>query len=386
MSAAPSAHPKGRYHLSPRASLRLHRYTTLPLLSSLTKSIPCNGIDLLTLDAILVGENKIDQIFFEQRGNPAGSEGNVVGITVEGKDEANGDLHVMPGVLKRLEDTYRDSECSRASTGSKSGNMAGEDPKNMIDGNYGNGVAYRNGHSAMNGNHGNGLPASAAGPQVGVAPEIEERLGLPPEIEHITFGYLPLSTVIVRLVQETFNGLTEVINEMSDLQVSQSSHHTPANNLDPHINGNGIVHNSQANVQKKLRILNFAQDRRAQFIKILVLSQWSRQADAISKVIDLKVWLDGQKRIYDDASVWMGELKRILAPLKMPNPDLKNALEALSLGKASWLPDVRIVKEYLLNFPSADGKNSLATYHRNLCLRKKYSKLFETLIRYSQSG
>ena len=275
----------------------------------------------------------------------------MVGITVEGKKEANGDLHVMPGVLKRLEDKHRDSECIRASTGSRSGNMAGEDPRKTVEANYGNGAAYMNGHSETNGNYVNGLPAGATDSQISMAPETRERRGqLPPEIEHITFGYLPLSTLIIRLVQETYNGLNEVINEMSDLQVSQSTHNLSASHLEPHINGNGTIHNSQANVQKKLRILNFAQDRRAQFIKILVLSQWSRQADAISKVIDLKVWLDGQKRIHDEASVWMGELKRILAPLKMSNPDLKTALEALSLGKASWLPDVRTLNECLCIF------------------------------------
>lgn len=264
---------------------------------------------------------------------------------VERKEEADGDPRVMPGVLKRLEENHGDSECSKASTGSKSGNMAGGDPKKTMEENYGNGVAYMNGHSEINGNYVNGLSAGATGSQVNMASGIGERMGqLPPEIEHITFGYLPLSKLITRLVQETFNGLNEVISEMSDLQVSQSTQNSPANNLDPHVNGNGVVHNSQANVQKKLRILNFAQDRRAQFIKILVLSQWSRQADAISKVIDLKVWLDGQKRVYDEASVWMGELKRILAPLKMPNPDLETALEVLSLGKASWLPDVRTLK------------------------------------------
>lgn len=311
----------------------------------------------------------------------------MVGIKVEGKVEADGDLHVMPGVLKRSEDNHRDSECSRVSTGFKSGNMAGEDPKKTMEGNYGNGVAYMNGHSGSNGNYVNGLPAGATDAQVSAAPEIGERMAqLPPEIEHITFGYLPLSRLIIRLVQETFNGLDEVINEMSDLQVTQSTQNAPANNLDPHINGNGIVHNSQANVQKKLRILNFAQDRRAQFIKILVLSQWSRQADAISKVIDLKVWLDGQVRIYDDASGWMGELKRVLAPLKMPNPDLKTALEALSLGKASWLPDVRTLKESLLVISSTDGKNSLATYHQNLYLPRKYSELSGTSIRYFRFG
>ncbi|KAL8767529.1 MAG: hypothetical protein Q9209_005993 [Squamulea sp. 1 TL-2023] len=150
---------------------------------------------------------------------------------------------------------------------------------------------------------------------------------LPPEIAHITEGYLPLSQLVIRLVQETFNGMTEVINQMSEMQMPQT-------------NGSILVNPSQGNVQKKVRLLEFAQDRKARFIKILVLSQWSRRAESISKVIDLKAWLDVQRGLYDGACSWIGELKRIMALERMPNPDLKTALEALSLGKAPGLPDL----------------------------------------------
>ncbi|KAL8728136.1 MAG: hypothetical protein Q9166_005586 [cf. Caloplaca sp. 2 TL-2023] len=153
---------------------------------------------------------------------------------------------------------------------------------------------------------------------------------LPPEIEHITLGYLPLSVLITRLIQDTFNGMTEVINGMSELQIPQMNGSTPANP-------------SQVSVQKKLSLLDFAQDRRAKFIKILVLSQWSRQVEAIRRVIDMKIWLDNQRNLYDGtygACNWIGELKRIMALERIPNPDLKTALEALSLGKAPGLPDL----------------------------------------------
>ncbi|KAL8781105.1 MAG: hypothetical protein Q9213_006163 [Squamulea squamosa] len=150
---------------------------------------------------------------------------------------------------------------------------------------------------------------------------------LPPEIVHITEGYLPLSHLIMRLVQETFNGMTELINQMFEMQMPQT-------------NGSILVNPSQGNIQKKVRLLEFAQDRKAKFIKILVLSQWSRRAESISKVIDLKAWLDVQRGLYDGACSWIGELKRIMALERMPNPDLNTALEALSLGKAPRLPDL----------------------------------------------
>ncbi|KAL9613599.1 MAG: hypothetical protein Q9167_001881 [Letrouitia subvulpina] len=154
----------------------------------------------------------------------------------------------------------------------------------------------------------------------------------PPEIQHITFGYLPFSALITRLVQDTFNSLNDMVNDMADLPM-------------PLINGVGGSNLSQTNIQKKITMLSFCQERRAQLIKVLVLSQWSRQAESISKVIDMRVWLDGQRRLYDDACLWMGELKRILGPVKVPNTDLQSALEPLSLGTASWLPDLGYIPE-----------------------------------------
>lgn len=150
---------------------------------------------------------------------------------------------------------------------------------------------------------------------------------LPLEITRITLGYLPLSSLITRLVQESFNGITEVINEMSELQIPQLNGAVPANP-------------SQGNVQKKTRLLEFAHDRRAQFIKILVLSQWGRRMESIGRVIDIKAWLDAQTRQYDGACSWIGELRRIMAFERTPNPDLRTALEALSLGKIPCLPDL----------------------------------------------
>ncbi|KAI9886598.1 MAG: peptidylprolyl isomerase fpr4 [Watsoniomyces obsoletus] len=161
---------------------------------------------------------------------------------------------------------------------------------------------------------------------------------LPPEIEHITVGYQPVSTLISRLCQGTFNDLRDVINAMAEMPVAPprngvtSGHH--------HIAVNGSGDDSPANVGKKMRLMKFAQDRRAQFIKALVLTQWSRQSAEVSKVIDLKVWLDRQRSYYDEAWYWLGDMKRSLAPAKMPNPDLKTALEALSTGKSREYPDL----------------------------------------------
>lgn len=251
----------------------------------------------------------------------------------------------MPGVLKALEEILSDSNRSEALAGSKSGSMSVEGLKNGKEETRGNGVFYTNGHSELEGNHVQAPSADATDPNAVAIPGIGSlQVGqLPPEIEHITFGYLPLSRIITRLAQDTFNSLNDVINDMADLVVSQPSPNVPASYLNTHVNGNGVDDKLEANVRKKERLFDFAKDRRAQFIKILVLLDWSRQMDAISKVIDLKVWLDGQRKIYEDATLWMGELRRLLGPLRLSNPDLKTALAVLSLGKAPWLPDVRVL-------------------------------------------
>lgn len=249
----------------------------------------------------------------------------------------------MPGVLKSVESTQGTPACAEALFVQESGNMAHEEWKKVAADSYENGSRCVNGKQDTNRRQDtNGLLAGTSETRANLALDLENLVGLlPPEVEHITTGYISLSTLIPRLVQETFNGLTDIIDEMAELEVPPPSRDAQFNHVAPQVNGAGASALSNANIQKKLRMLNFAQDRRVQFIKLLVLSQWSRQAITIGKVIDLTCWLDLQKRLYKDAKCWMGEIKRIVGPAKTPNPDLKTALEALSLAKASWLPDVR---------------------------------------------
>lgn len=248
-----------------------------------------------------------------------------------GLEESEADQQRMPGVLKAERDDRWDLARSQGSI---------IKPANMADDTVGRHDRkceheQRDRHSSINGVHEakhnravNGDNAATQQSHEKFSTAMPDLIGkLPPEIEHITFGYLPFSDVITRLVQETFNGLSDCINEMSDLQT-------------PPMNGATVAETQQANLRKKLRLLNFAQERRAQFIKILVLSQWSRQVESISRVIDMKVWLDGKKSLFETACNWIGELKRILGAERMPNPDLKAALEALSLGHAPGLPDL----------------------------------------------
>ncbi|KAL8692542.1 MAG: hypothetical protein Q9218_002463 [Villophora microphyllina] len=251
-----------------------------------------------------------------------GAKGVTGGVALEGQQR-------MPGVLKNERDeTWNPAQAAGLQV--KATNMADHQAER-----FEREPGPVNGHALVNGIHEgtpanlmNGVGTSTASSQGNVSEGMVQVLGqLPPEIEHITYGYLPMSTMITRLAQETFSELNDVINELSDLKLSQP-------------NGAAAADTAQANNDRKLRLLTFAQERRAQFIKVLVLSQWSRHVDSMGRVIDLKVWLDRQRKVFDDACNWMGELKRILRSERMPNPDLRTALEILSFGKAPWLPDL----------------------------------------------
>ena len=268
----------------------------------------------------------------------------VDGAVAEGKGDTDrsvfGGSQNMPGIIPRSDlPSNKGTGGTKTTAGMKNEAMTSNNMEGIKMEDYANGNTQTNGaYIPINGTYANGIPTTPPELQRQTSTAIENLMGqLPPEIQHITEGYVPFSTLISRLVQETFNGLTDTINDMADIPVSHSGQNGTLNHVNNQLNGNA---STDGNVQKKLRILNFANDKRAQFIKILILSRWARQADAISKVIDLNVWAGTRIGEYKNCVSWIGELKRMLIPLRDPNPDIKTALEVLSLGKASWLPDL----------------------------------------------
>lgn len=270
-----------------------------------------------------------------------GQEVEAAGVDVAQGGTVEKPLQVMPGVLLQTQDNPKIVKATKNAKDEREKKMAISaqvSPPQALT----NGVQLTNGGSTLpNGTYVNGIPADPIESKPQLANGIENLINgqLPPEIEHITYGYIPLSRLISRLAQETFNNLTDVIDEISTTGAAEATSNSsfPSNQ----INGNRGVDARNSDILKRQRMLEWAQQRRDDFIKILVLSQWSRQAEQVGKCIDLNVWLGTQRRTYNDAVAWVGEFKRVVEHTKLPNPDLKTALEALSLGKASWLPDVR---------------------------------------------
>lgn len=95
-----------------------------------------------------------------------------------------------------------------------------------------------------------------------------------------------------------------------------------------------------SSLKKKRHFMEWASTQRERFIKTLVLADWSRDQEDISKLLDVKVWQDKQNFAHRDAIQSIANTKNNMIAAKMPNPNLEGAMEVLATGKASWVPDL----------------------------------------------
>ena len=155
----------------------------------------------------------------------------------------------------------------------------------------------------------------------------QDGLAEPPfELVHVTHGFFPFAKLLNRSVQQCWNDLSDVIAELAEVRVS-SQNEIPVSKSP----GN----QSEENVHKKLRILEFAHSKRAEFIKLLVLSQWSQRAADVSRLIDIQGFIRTRHQAYNAAIQLAGDMKRDLVRAQVATPDLKTALEVLTRGEVA---------------------------------------------------
>lgn len=163
---------------------------------------------------------------------------------------------------------------------------------------------------------------------------VENLAPIPFEIPHITQGFFPFGTLVNRAVQNCWNELSELISELATIQVPAD--HSTA----PGAIGKSPGNQSAQNMHKKLKILEWGQAKKAEFIKLLVLSDWSRQAAEVSRLIDVQGFIRTRHQAYTNAMNFVGVMKQDLVRAQVANPDLKTALEVLAKGRVTSLPDV----------------------------------------------
>jgi hypothetical protein len=206
-----------------------------------------------------------------------------------------------------------------------------------------NGLVMQNGvQLVVGGIYGNGISSDMDSRDTSqLSATVNAKGEWPPEIPRVPAeGFFPLATMVSRAAQKCLIDMNEMIEELSKIDIPQQSSSSNSTHGHGYVNGATQGNQSKENLYKKERILDFAHDKRRQFIKLLVISSWGRQAADVRKAIDIKVWLDNQMQLYAKAIDDVGQMKRRLAAEKMPPPDLDTAIEVLSTGKVAKLPDV----------------------------------------------
>jgi hypothetical protein len=159
--------------------------------------------------------------------------------------------------------------------GAITGPREGEIKKRTFEGKLVNGDP----HDPLDTSTPNGGPSKGSSSALAVSaplvPTPDQFAQLPPEIAHISRDqYHSLSTLLLRISQETYNDLSETLQSMAELPLVQQSNGVLPNGAMPHRNGQ---ENEDTNRRKKLLLMKFAQDNRAKFIKLLVLTEWGKK-------------------------------------------------------------------------------------------------------------
>ncbi|KAL2435594.1 Mediator of RNA polymerase II transcription subunit 14 [Exophiala dermatitidis] len=152
--------------------------------------------------------------------------------------------------------------------------------------------------------------------------------------------YLPIAALIGRAAQSCWNGLTELVEELASIQVPEQ----PAEQTK--VLPNNLPNNqTRENLDNKERLLRFANDQKADFIKLLVLLQWSKNVEDVSKTISINFWLMKRRQAYWDVIASLAALKQESAGFQIPNPDLKGAAEVLSTGRMRNFPTLGYIPQ-----------------------------------------
>ncbi|QSZ33899.1 hypothetical protein DSL72_005473 [Monilinia vaccinii-corymbosi] len=192
--------------------------------------------------------------------------------------------------------------------------------------------------NGMNGSFKDGSARQQNSTEESIPKDILDRIhDLPPEVEHITAGFVSLTELLNRQAQSTHNELRTAITDLANMPIPQSA----ISESSSHITKEDDTSND--NVDKKVNLLTFIQAQHSAWVKQLVVLEWSRKADEVSRIIDLNFHLMNKRELYHNIVGTIFQMKRNLLNAGVPNPDLKTAVEVLSTGKANWMPDLGYV-------------------------------------------
>ncbi|KAK1752373.1 mediator of RNA polymerase II transcription subunit 14 [Echria macrotheca] len=158
---------------------------------------------------------------------------------------------------------------------------------------------------------------------------------LPDEIQHITADTLSLGLIVSRLAQFTHSKLLDVIQALASKPLPPNAVNGSSN-----YQLTGAEDTSSESLDKKVLLLKEAQDLHTRWVKTLVITEWSKKADKVSKLIDIRAHLASKLEEFNLVMYHMIQAKQDMHWAKVPSPDLKTALEVLSSGDVAWAPEL----------------------------------------------
>lgn len=177
--------------------------------------------------------------------------------------------------------------------------------------------------------NGSAMVAVGGGAQ---GPKMEE---LPDELQHITTDIMPLTLLLTRLAQFSHGALQDQIIALASKPVPQNIANGNAN-----YSSTGVEDTSPESLEKKKMLLNFIQDLHSRWVKALVITEWSKKADQVGKLIDIRTHIVSKLELFNMAFWDLVKIKQDMLWAKVPSPDLKTALEVLNFGEVRWMPEV----------------------------------------------
>ncbi|KKA27454.1 hypothetical protein TD95_005444 [Thielaviopsis punctulata] len=162
---------------------------------------------------------------------------------------------------------------------------------------------------------------------------------LPPEIVHISEGFVPLARLVTRLAQLTHNQLMDKIRQVAAMPAPAPAPPSSTVSSAPGSHQKEEFDQSNESVARKVALNTAIQKMHGRWIKTLVIADWSRKSGDVSKLIDLNTHLRLMMQEYEMRLDQMINVKRDLTFARLPSPDLKTALHVLSTGDGSFFPD-----------------------------------------------
>lgn len=140
----------------------------------------------------------------------------------------------------------------------------------------------------------------------------------PPSIPHITNNIIPLSNILKYYSQTAYKQLTNIIDNLSNNQETESD------------------------LNRKKAFLQVIISMRQDFVKIYTLVKWASVSKDVSKLIDLLNWFRSQDFFFEQLGFGLNELNRY-SGAKLPNSDIITALDVF-IKKRPQLPSYNFIR------------------------------------------